>query len=509
MTARMTTRMTGMRGFTVVWAGQVVSMLGSGMTQFAITIWAWQLTGQATTLALVGFFTFGPSVLLSPVAGALVDRWNRKLVMALSDLGAGLATIVMLALYLPGALEVWHLYALGAWTGAFAAFQFPAYAAAIGSMVRKEQYARASGMLSLAESVATIGAPILAGLALAAIGIAGVFAIDIVTFVVALIALALVPVPTPPASDEGAASRTGLWRESIFGFRYILARPSLLRLQLLYLGINLTATLGMVVSAPMVLARTGNDELALASMQSAIGAGGVVGGLALSLWGGPRRRIHGVLFGMIGSGLLGTVPLGAGRSLAVWLPAAFLTMLFVPIVNGSNQAIWLAKVAPDLQGKVFAARRLIALVASPLAMLAAGPLADAVMEPAMGSGGALAAWFGWLVGTGPGAGMGLMVVFSGVAMAALGGVGLAMPSVRDVETRLPDHAGSREADAGPGAVAVVGPGAVVSSGAVVPGAATAASAAAAVTTGEGVRPPSNVRGGVPVDEGQDVGDEPF
>jgi MFS transporter, DHA3 family, macrolide efflux protein len=504
----MTVRLTGMRGFTVVWAGQVVSMLGSGMTQFAITIWAWQLTGQATTLALVGFFTFGPSVVLSPVAGALVDRWSRKLVMALSDLGAGLATIVMLVLYLSGALEVWHLYALGAWTGAFGAFQFPAYAAAIGSMVRKEQYARASGMLSLAESVATIGAPILAGLALAVIGIAGVFAIDIVTFVLALTALAVVPVPTPPASDEGTASRTGLWRESVFGFRYILARPSLLHLQLLYLGINLTATLGMVVSAPMVLARSGNDELALASMQAAIGAGGVVGGLALSIWGGPRRRIYGVLFGMIGSGLLGTVPLGAGRSLAVWLPAAFLTMLFVPIVNGSNQAIWLSKVAPDVQGKVFAARRLIALLASPLAMLAAGPLADVVMEPAMRPGGALATSFGWLVGTGPGAGMGLMVVFSGVAMATLGFVGLLTPSVRDVETRLPDHAGVREPDEGVVASAEVAPSELVPPSAVVPGAAQAPStdAVVAMSSDRGALS-SDARGGVPVDERQDVGDE--
>ncbi|MFO7545906.1 MAG: MFS transporter [Trueperaceae bacterium] len=506
----MSARLLGMRGFSVVWAGQVVSMLGSGMTQFAITIWAWQETGQATTLALVGFFTFGPSVLLSPIAGALVDRWNRKLVMALSDLGAGLATIVMLALYRGGALEVWHLYALGAWTGAFAAFQFPAYAAAIGSMVRKEQYARASGMLSLAESIATIGAPILAGLALATIGIGGVFAIDVVTFVIALIALSIVAIPTPPLSDEGAASRTGLWGESLFGFRYILARPSLLHLQLLYLGINLTATLGMVVSAPMVLARTGNDQLALASMEAAIGVGGVVGGLALSFWGGPQRRIYGVLFGMIGTGLLGAVPLGAGRSLAMWVPAAFLTSLFIPIVNGSNQAIWLSKVAPDVQGKVFAARRLIALLAAPLAMLAAGPLADVVMEPAMRPGGALAMSFGWLVGTGPGAGMGLMVVFSGVAMATFGVVGLVTPSVRDVETRLPDHAGVRDPDDGLTASAVGAPSALVSPSAAVPGIAPAPTAAAVVAMPSDRGPPSSeARGGVPVDERQDVGDEPL
>jgi len=437
-------RLTGMRGFSLVWAGQLVSLLGSGMTQFAITIWAWQETGQATTLALVGFFTFAPSVLLSPLAGALVDRWNRKLVMALSDLGAGIATIAMLALYAAGDLAIWHLYVLGAWTGAFGAFQFPATSAAIATMVRKEHYARASGMWSLADSIATIGAPVLAGLALAVVGIGAVFAIDIVTFVVALVTLALVPIPQPATSAEGAASRTGLWNESLFGLRYILAKPSLLRLQLIYLGVNLTATFGTVVTPAMILARTGDDQIALASVQSAFGVGGLVGGLALSLWGGPKRRIHGVLLGLIASGVLGTVPLGLGRSVAAWLPAAFLITAFMPLVNGSNQAIWQSKVAPDVQGKVFAARKVIAQLAVPLATLSAGPLADRWLEPALAADGPWAGALGWMVGTGPGAGMAVMVVFSGVAMVALGAVGYLSPRVRHVETLLPDHVAAED-----------------------------------------------------------------
>ena len=155
---------TGMRGFTIVWFGQLVSLLGSGMTQFALTIWAWQITGEATALALVGFFTFAPSILISPLAGALVDRWDRKQVMMLSDLAAGLSTIAVFLLYSTDSLEIWHLYVTGAFTGVFQSFQFPAYSAAISVMLDKEQYSRASGMISLAESASGILSPIGAGI---------------------------------------------------------------------------------------------------------------------------------------------------------------------------------------------------------------------------------------------------------------------------------------------------------------------------------------------------------
>jgi MFS transporter, DHA3 family, macrolide efflux protein len=431
-----------MRAFTLVWLGQLLSLLGSAMTAFGITIWAWQETGQATTLALVGLFSFGPTVLLSPIAGALVDRWNRKLVMMLSDLAAGLATIVLLLLHQAGALEIWHLYALGAWAGAFGAFQFPAYSAAISTMLPQKQYARASGMLALAESASGIAAPILAGIVIALVGVAGIFLIDIVTFLFALATLWAVVIPQPTASAEGIAARGSLWHDAVYGFRYIVARPALLHLQLLFTSINFIATFGGVVVAPMILARTAGDQLALASVHSAMGAGGVAGGLLLSVWGGPKRRIHGVLLGMAGAALLGTLPLGLARSVPWWAAAAFVSSFFIPILNGSNQAIWQSKVPPDLQGRVFATRRFIAQITAPLAMLAVGPLADRVMEPALQPGGALAAAFGPLVGVGPGSGMALMLVVVGAIGGLIGLSGYLRPLLRDVEVRLPDHAGA-------------------------------------------------------------------
>ena len=447
-----TQRLTGMTGFTIVWLGQLVSLLGTAMTQFALTIWAYKITGQATALALVGVFSFGPSVLLSPIAGALVDRWNRKLVMMLSDLGAGVATIAVLILYATGNLQIWHLYIAGAFEGIFQAFQFPAYSAAITMMLPKSQYVRASGLLSLAEAAAGIVAPILAGILLGVIDIDGVMLIDVATFVVAISLLLVVFIPEPETTEEGRAGRGSLLDESLFGFRYILARPSLLGLQLVFLAINLIATFSTILLAPMILAHTNNSELALGGVRSAMGFGGLAGGLLLSTWGGPKRRIHGVLQGML-LGSAAQIVIGIGRGVPTWAAGTFLMMLFIPIINGSNQAIWQAKVPADIQGRVFSVRRLIAQITAPLAMLLAGPLADYVFEPALQPGGAWVPLFGGLVGTGPGAGMSLMFILSGLGgvLVALGGY--SFRRVRDVERLLPDN----EAAAGPDGTDVIEP----------------------------------------------------
>jgi len=252
-------RPTGMAAFTIVWFGQVVSLFGSAMTRFAITIWAWELTGEATALSLMLFAAFAPEIILSPLAGALVDRWNRKLVMMLSDLSAGLATVAILVLYANGDLQLWHLWAAGAFAGAFASFQWPAYSAAISTMIPKAQYTRASGMMSLAWSGSGILAPLAAG---ALIGFLGsgrglilIMTIDVITFVFAIGALLYIHVPQPSRSEEGQEGQGSLLQESGYGFRYILARPSLLGLQLVFFFGNFLYGLAFALTAPMILAR--------------------------------------------------------------------------------------------------------------------------------------------------------------------------------------------------------------------------------------------------------------
>ncbi len=430
---------TGMKAFLVIAVGQAVSLLGSGMTAFAIVYWAWTVSNQATVLALAGFFSFGPTVLLSPVAGALVDRWNRKLVMMLSDLAAGLATVVLLILYLTGALQIWHLYVLGAFEGVFQAFQWPAYSAAISVTIPKAQYARANGLMELARAGSGILAPMLAGALIGVIGIPGILIIDIVTFLAAIGALLMVYIPQPPRTVEGEAGRGSLLQETLYGFRYILERPSLLWLQMVFFFLNLTASFAYTLMPAMILARTGNQATVLGTVQSVGAVGGVAGALLLSAWGGPKRKVYGVLGGMMFASLFGTLLMGLGRTWPVWALAAFVESATIPVLNGSNQAIWQAKVAPDVQGRVFAVRRWIAQITAPVGTLLAGPLADYVFEPALRPGGKLVPALGGLFGVGAGSGMALMFVIAGLLGFLVALVGALTPIVRRVEDILPDH----------------------------------------------------------------------
>jgi MFS transporter, DHA3 family, macrolide efflux protein len=430
--------LTGMFGFSLVWIGQLVSLLGTNMTGFGLTIWAYEKTGSATALALVGFFFVTPMLIFSPIAGAIVDRSNRKFMMMISDLISGMASIFILIMYSTGHLQIWHLYFTGFIQGIFQTFQWPAYSAAISTMLPKEQYGRANGMMGLADSASGVFAPLAAGALLGIIKLNGILFIDIATFIFAIGALLIVHVPQPRITEEGKKGQGSLWKESIYGFHYILERPGLLGLQLVFLLGNFFYSIPYSILSPMVLASTQNNEMSLASVNSAGAIGGVVGGLLMSAWGGPKRRVHGVLMGWIISSLAAVV-LGAGRILPVWIVASFIGALFGAVVNASNQAIWQAKVAPDVQGRVFAIRRLIAWFVNPIAMLIAGPLADKVFEPAMKTGGVLVPIFGWVTGVGSGRGMALIFVFAGAMAMLTSTAAYFFRQVRQVEIILPDH----------------------------------------------------------------------
>ena len=199
------------------------------------------------------------------------------------------------------------------------------------------------------------------------------------------------------------------------------SRPSLLALQIVFLAGNFFVGIPGAVQAAMILANTSSNAKALAFVNTAGAIGGVIGGLVMSAWGGPKRRVHGVLFGWFITSLFGSVMMGFSRSIPFWVISAFLGMFFIPIINGSNQAIWQAKVPPDLQGKVFSIRRLIAWFVSPMAFLIAGPLSDKVLEPAMSNPESfLATTLGPIVGTGPGRGMALLFIIGGGIAALIG-----------------------------------------------------------------------------------------
>ncbi len=433
-------RLSGMLGFTLVWIGQIVSVLASGMTAFALTIYMYQQTQSATAMAFVQVAYITPFLLMSPIAGVMVDRYNRKLMMMVSDIASGLATLSVLILFTTGHLEYWFIYVSSAVAGLGTTFQWPAYSAAISVMIPKEQYGRANGMMSLIEAGPGVLAPLLAGALIPLIGIGGILLFDAVTFGTAILALAVVFVPQPSSTEEGQKSKGGFWKEAAFGFKYIFARPSLLGLQMVFFMGNLFSGIGFTVLAPMLLARTGQNTVVLGSVQSAMSVGMVIGGIAMSAWGGFKKRVHGVLLGWMLSSLGTAIIFGLGHDLAVWIPAVLFGGLFVPLVNASNQAIWQAKVAPDLQGRVFSARRLIAWFTNPISPIIGGTLADFVLEPAMkAQKSGMAQLFGPVFGTGPGSGMSLLIFICGIAGFLVGLAGYFVPAIRNAEAVLPDH----------------------------------------------------------------------
>ncbi len=432
-------RPTGMFGFTIIWIGQIVSVLASSMSQFALTIFMFNETGSALAMGTMQVFFITPFLLISPLAGVWVDRYNRKMMMMVSDVGAGIATILILILQAMGILEYWHLYGASIIYGLGMAFQWPAYSAAISSMVSKEQLGRANGMMSLVEAGPQVIAPILAGALLPVITLTGILLLDVVTFLFAIGALMFVHIPQPVRTEEGVKSQSGgILGEAAYGFKYIFARPSLLGLQLTFFIGNLFAGIGFTVLAPMVLTRSGANSLEFGTVQTAGAIAAVAGGVLMSAWGGFKRRVHGVLLGWIVSGI-GMAIIGFTGGLPIWITGVAICAIAGPLVNASNQAIWQSKVSSDLQGRVFSARRLIAWLTNPISPLIGGALADFVLEPAAIAGTGLPHAFSWLVGTGAGSGMGLLLVICGAFSALVGVAGYFVYPIRNAETILPDH----------------------------------------------------------------------
>jgi len=429
----------GMTGLTIVMIGQAVSILASGMTGFALAIWVFQETSSATALGgMQAAFTI-PYLLLIPIAGVLVDRYNRKLMMMVSDLAAGLGTISILILFATGKLQVWHFYVVNAVVALGNAFHWPAYSAAITTMVPKEQYGRANGMMSLVQTGPGVVSPILAGALLPVIGLKGILLVDIAAMLVAVGALLLVRVPNPEKTVEGQAGKGNLLREAAFGFKYIFKRPSLLGFVIILFVANLFLGFPNSVQVPMILSRTGNDSVVLGSIQTAASIAMVAGSLIVSAWGGFKRRMNGFILGWGIFCVFGLIVFGLGRGMGVWIPSLMLGCLTIPLGNASSQALLQAKVAPDVQGRVFSARRLLTWAPDMFTPIVGGALADYVMEPAMQSGGWLADAFGWLVGTGPGSGMSLIMFFFGVLSLLTVLACVMIPVVRNIEDILPNH----------------------------------------------------------------------
>jgi DHA3 family macrolide efflux protein-like MFS transporter len=421
--------------FSIIWLGQVVSLVGSGLTSFALGVWVFEQTGSATQFALIGLSAVLPRVLLSPLAGAVVDRWNRRWVMIASDVGAGLSTLVVVLLLLTARLEIWHIYLMASVNAAFGTVQWPAFAATTSLLVSKKNLGRANGMVQFGQAASEILAPALAGVLVGAIRLEGVIVIDVVTFLFAVTTLLLVRFPQPKVEGSKVPQKVSLRSDLSLGWRYISARPGLMGLLTFFAVVNFLWGMVGALITPMILSWTSSD--ALGAIISIAGIGMLTGSLIMSAWGGPRRRINGVLsFEM----LSGFCFLLMGLRPSFWLVAAgaFGAHVTIAIVFGSNQAIWQSRVEPQVQGRVFATQQMVARSAAPLAYLLAGPLADRVFNPLLTMDGPLAGSLGQVLGTGPGRGIGLLFILMGAVKVAITLLARSDSHIRYVEDELPE-----------------------------------------------------------------------
>jgi DHA3 family macrolide efflux protein-like MFS transporter len=431
--------MAEMRTFSVIWLGQLVSGLGTGLTGFALPVWIYQQTGSVEAFGLLFFAATVPSVLVSPFAGALVDRWDRRAVLIVSDGLAALMTLVLAALLYTRSFELWHLFVVAAVGSALGSFQVPAFNAAVAMLVPQRHFARASGMMQTSDAVSGILTPLIAGVLVTTIGLWGILAIDFVTFLVAVGTLAAVRIPNPPPSDE---PRRHLLREAHDGWAFVRDRPALLYLLLYFPVINLATGMANPLFSPLVLSFATPAELGLAVSISSIGL--LVGSVALSAWGGPSRRVRGLVIGQSLS-MAFIMLMGVRPSLVLVTAAMFLNLLISPTVMGCSQAIWMSKTPRHMMGRVLAIRRMLAMSTMPIAALACGPIAERVFNPLLVRGGPLADSVGRVLGTGPARGVGLMFVVIGAFVILVTMLLYASPRVRRLEEEIPDAAPARPA----------------------------------------------------------------
>jgi len=365
-----------LRPFFVLWSGQTLSLVGSHAVQFAIIWWLTATTGSATVLATATLFGLVPQVVLGPVIGTLIDRWNRKRVMLLADGAVGAASLVLAALYAANTARTEHVFALLFVRAIGGAFHAPAMLASTSLMVPGRRLTQIQGLNQSAQGLLlVVGAP-LGALLYAILPMAGVMLVDVATAVVAIVPLLFIRVPQPQRTPS-ANGRSSVLAEMMDGFRYLRRRTGHLTLVFLSAAINMLLVPAFALLPLLVLERLHGNAAALGWITSAFGVGMLAGGILLGTWGGFARRIVTTLVAMAALGLA-VIAVGMTPSdMFPWaLGAMFAVGFTVPLVNGPVHAIIQATVAPEMQGRVFTLIGSLAGATAPIGLLFAAPLAE-------------------------------------------------------------------------------------------------------------------------------------
>lgn len=394
-----------LRSFLILWSTQSLSALGSSMTSFALLIWSYQQNGSAFTTAMLSVASYTPYVIMSIFAGALSDKWNKKITMLVSDSFAALCTVAVWILLLTGRLEIWHLYCLNALNGFMNTVQQPAAEVMITFLTPKKHYQKVSGMRSFSNSLVYTFTPMIATALLAFIGIEAVIIFDLATFTAAFIALMLF-VKIPKIQNELVKKETVI-QSAKAGLRYLKENRGILDLILFLAAINLIASVFNAALPAMVIPRTGGGEVAYGIVNGVTGIALLAGSIIATVLPIPKSRVKMICNTLFISMSTENFFLAFGRSIPIWCVGAVLGWICIPIMNANMDVLFRNHIPVSMQGRVYAARNTLQFFTIPIGYFLGGILLDLVFEPFMSSLNARS-FLVMVFGSGKGSGAGLL-----------------------------------------------------------------------------------------------------
>jgi len=412
------------RDFLIFWLSQSLSQIGTSVTSFGLGIWIYQQTEAVTQLSLVFFVTTLPGVLLTPLIGALVDRWNRRWIIFFSDCFAALITLVLLVLLLEDRLAIWHTYVSAFFTSLCGCFQMVAKGAAIPTLVSKAQLRQVNGLLQLSNAVSSIAAPSLAAILIAKLQIEGLLSLDLATYALGAIAILLIAIPQPESlttEDAIARQKPSLLFDIREGGKIIASQRGFIFLIAVISLHSAIKGLVNVLMNPLILSFASTQTLGTVI---SVGSGGmVIGSILLSLWKNEGSPLTFLLAWSALNGL-GLVVAGIHASVNTIAAGLFIWFLTLPFIFGTNQAIWQSYVEPRFQGRILSLVGSVTGLATAIGTIGASPLTDGLLEPLMRESSWLTALLGYIFGTGRGRGIGVLISFDGVIVTSLSVIAL-------------------------------------------------------------------------------------
>lgn len=401
-----------LKNFYIFSLGQFISQFGSKLSSYGFILWAYKESNSVLTTSLLGACYLVPEIFFSFIAGGISDNWNKKSIIILSDTMAGFLSLLVLMLFSFDILEVKHLYIINFLLGIGDAFQNPASEVAISIIVSKENYIKTSGIRSFFNSFITIFVPICSVAIYSFSGLKYILIVDLLTFLFALLTLIfLVYIPEIKSLKE---EKINIFKQCIAGIKYIFYRKDILAL-IYFMGfINFIAGMYNTALAPMILSRTGNNDIQLGIVTSSIGISGLLGSLIVQKFPQPKKRVPLMANIMIFSFLICNILLGVGRNYIWWTIAVLAGHFFVPLLLANMEYFMRTKVPLEVQGKVFSARNTIQYATLPIGNLLCGILADNFFEPYMLGRGYGQEFFHYFTGEGSGSGLALMYIFLGL-----------------------------------------------------------------------------------------------